>query len=80
MGYTMGATRGTGTSHLPGTLPFLNGSHVAQSSVFFIVVCEQLRFFLFFLLHAIVLNIFEFEICCLKDISVKITHRTDYTY
>jgi len=24
MGYTIGATRGTGTSHLPGTLPFLN--------------------------------------------------------
>ena len=77
MGYTIGATRGTGTSHLPGTLPFLNA---AQSLLFSIVFGWQLRFYLSFLPLAIVLNLFEFKICCLIGISVKITDRTDYTY
>jgi hypothetical protein len=35
MGYTIGATRGTGTSHLPGTLPYFKWAHVAQSLVCF---------------------------------------------
>ena len=80
MGYTIGATRGTRISHLPGTLPFLNGAHAAQSLLFSIVFCWQLRFYLSILPLAIVLNLFEFEICCLIGVSVKITHRTDYTY